>query len=235
MSYCVNCGVELDTSEKICPLCGVEVINPHKPYDEKAIRPYPTRLDPINERINRHFIATILTICIAFPAVICVAINLFMSGRADWSLYVAGALAMVWVFIVPYYLYRKPSFGWMFLPDIVAILLYLLLIAGLTPGVDWYMALGLPLTLLTGGLVLLIGLLIEHKMLRDFAIPAAILIGAGLLTVGTELIVELFIQGRFHLDWSFFVLIPCLALAAVFLTVARRQAIREEIRKRLHI
>ena len=28
MSYCVNCGVELEKSEKACPLCGIEVKNP---------------------------------------------------------------------------------------------------------------------------------------------------------------------------------------------------------------
>ena len=28
MSYCVNCGVELDASAKICPLCNTPVINP---------------------------------------------------------------------------------------------------------------------------------------------------------------------------------------------------------------
>lgn len=235
MSYCVNCGVELDPSEKLCPLCGVEVINPRQPYDEKAVRPYPTRLDPINERINRHFIAAILSICIAFPAVICVTINLIMNGKADWSLYVAGALAMVWVFVVPYYLFRKPSFGWMFLPDIVVILLYLLLIAGMGTDGGWYLTLAMPMTLLTCGLILLIGLLIEYRVLRDFFIPAAILAGIGLLTTGIELIIELYLWGKYLIDWSFFVLIPCLAIAAVFVTIARRQSIREEIRKRLHI
>ena len=28
MSYCVNCGVELDNSVKQCPLCNTMVINP---------------------------------------------------------------------------------------------------------------------------------------------------------------------------------------------------------------
>lgn len=28
MSYCVNCGVELDASASECPLCNTPVINP---------------------------------------------------------------------------------------------------------------------------------------------------------------------------------------------------------------
>ena len=44
MSYCVNCGVELESSEKCCPLCGLEVQNPRQPYDDRIVRPYPRRL-----------------------------------------------------------------------------------------------------------------------------------------------------------------------------------------------
>ena len=34
MSYCVNCGVELDPSAGICPLCHTPVVNPGRPVDE---------------------------------------------------------------------------------------------------------------------------------------------------------------------------------------------------------
>ena len=95
MSYCVNCGVELEKSEKNCPLCGVEVINPARPYDDKAVRPYPKRLDPINARINRQFIASVLSICMAFPAVLCLAINLSLNGSLSWSLYVTDRKSVV--------------------------------------------------------------------------------------------------------------------------------------------
>ena len=33
MSYCVNCGVELDPSAGICPLCHTPVCNPVQPVD----------------------------------------------------------------------------------------------------------------------------------------------------------------------------------------------------------
>ena len=32
MSYCVNCGVELDGSLQACPLCNTQVINPKGVY-----------------------------------------------------------------------------------------------------------------------------------------------------------------------------------------------------------
>lgn len=235
MSYCVNCGVELEKSEKSCPLCGVEVFNPLQPYDEKAIRPYPRRLDPINARINRQFIAAILSICLAFPALLCLAINLSMDGRLTWSLYATGALVLLWTFAAPLYLFRKPSLTVLFLPDVAVVLAYLLLIAVLQQGIDWYLGLALPLVLLTGGLVYLNAALILRRIIRGFAIPAAILISIGLLVMGIELIIEQHLVGTWDLGWSFYVLIPCLAVAMVCLTIARRQSIREEIKKRLHL
>ncbi len=235
MSYCVNCGVELDPSEKACPLCGVEVLNPRQPYDEKIVRPYPSRLDPINARINRQFIATILSICFAFPAVLCVVINMILDSSANWSLYAAGGLGLAWICVVPYYLYARPTFAKLVLPDTLGLLLYLYLIARMQPHEDWYLTLGLPLILLVCGLVFLNGLLISRHLIRGFVIPAAILCSVGALTMGIELITEMHLSHAVHLDWSLFVSIPCLALALICLSVARRQSIREEIRKRLHL
>lgn len=235
MSYCVNCGVELDKSEKNCPLCGVEVLNPRQPYNDRATRPYPKRLDPINERINRRFTAEVLSICLAFPAVFCLMVNIIIDGRTTWSLYAAGALAMVWVLVVPYFLFLKPTIIKVFLPGTLAVLLYLLLIDSLQTGSSWFLSLAMPLTLLSCGLILINLLLISSGAVYGFAIPAVILISAGLQTIGIELIVELYLFGQVQFGWSLFVLIPAVAIAAFFLTVARRQAIREEIRKRLHL
>jgi len=41
MSYCVNCGVELDKTCSVCPLCNTKVINPNQPVDTVSPKPYP--------------------------------------------------------------------------------------------------------------------------------------------------------------------------------------------------
>ncbi len=235
MSYCVNCGVEVIASEKACPLCGVEVQNPRQPFNEKSVRPYPSRLDPINERINRRFTAIIISICMAFPALLCATINFIQSGRLDWSLYVVGALALAWVAVVPYYMTVKPRFIVLFLLDTVALLLVLWLYEWIQGNATWYLTLALPLTLLSCGLILLNGLLIDFRVIRGSVILAIILISVGVLNGGIDMIIGRLFLGVFQLGWSFFVIIPCVAVAAVFLTIARRQAIREEIKRRLHV
>ena len=39
MSYCVNCGVELESSLTECPLCNTPVINPKELFDQKKTSP----------------------------------------------------------------------------------------------------------------------------------------------------------------------------------------------------
>ena len=41
MSYCVNCGVELEASLKACPLCHTPVINPKQIGQPVPPSPYP--------------------------------------------------------------------------------------------------------------------------------------------------------------------------------------------------
>jgi len=41
MSYCVNCGVELDASATKCPLCDTPVYNPKAPEPATQPSPFP--------------------------------------------------------------------------------------------------------------------------------------------------------------------------------------------------
>lgn len=235
MSYCVHCGVELETSERACPLCGTEVCNPRQPFDERARRPYPTQVDPITERINRQFIVAIISILMAFPTLLVLVIDLFYTTGLDWSLIVAGAVAMVWVFVCPGLLLRKPTFLKIAVPSLLAILGFLLLLNRFYFMADWYVHLALPIVLLSGVLTIANGELIARRILRGFVIPAAILGSIGLLVTGIEIVVSLYMNGYVHVQWSLFVLIPCLALAGIALSVARHRTIQDEIRKRLHL
>ena len=45
MSYCVNCGVELDPTARYCPLCHTEVLNPKQPPDPTLPQPFPARIE----------------------------------------------------------------------------------------------------------------------------------------------------------------------------------------------
>jgi len=192
MSYCVNCGVELAPSEKKCPLCGVEVINPAQMAPENPWQPYPHRDDPLIARFNRRFVAAMITIALAFPMAICLAIDYTYSGsgQLSWSLYVAGALIMIWCWLAPSFLYKKARFLPVMLPISSSLLGFLYLVEYLTaPSTRWFVPLALPLVLLLTILASSVTLLARRAVIREFAIPAAILVAAGLMAAGTDLLI----------------------------------------------
>lgn len=236
MSYCVNCGVELAPSEKLCPLCGVEVINPAQPMPDNPWQPYPHRDDPLIERMNRRFIAAVLSIALAFPTAICLAIDYIYVGHLSWSLYVAGALTMLWCWVAPAFLFKKPRFLTVMPPVSISLAAYLYGIEALQPQpVQWFLPFALPLVLWLTALITLLALLGQAKIIQGFAIPASILVAVGLLAAGVDLLISLFLKEGWRLSWSWFVLISCLAVAGLFLVIARRQKIRTEIHRRLHV
>ena len=49
MSYCVNCGVELDASLESCPLCHTPVINLSDLQKFKKTTPYPTQTGQVDK------------------------------------------------------------------------------------------------------------------------------------------------------------------------------------------
>ncbi len=235
MSYCVNCGVELERSEKSCPLCLTEVNNPRQPWTDELPRPYPTLLDPINQRINRRFVGRLISIILLLPALLSIAIDYSSQGRLGWSLYVCGGLLQIWAWLAPFYFWRKPSLDKLYWPAVFVLLAYLYLIDFLQQGPSSFWQLMLPLALLPVLLVYLNLFLIVRRLIRKVLIPACLIFSAGLLCLGLELILNLAAGGPFRLVWSLYVMIPCLVLALAGLNIARRQAILDEIRRRLHL
>lgn len=234
MSYCVQCGVELAPSESQCPLCGVIVQNPRQPYNEKAPKPYPDKPDREQERLSRRFIGGLITIMIALPVALSLLIDWRLNGTFSWSLYVAGALGLIWLAVVPFGLWVQPTYVRIALSVFIGTAFYLYLIARLNHA-DWYWSLALPITVLCATAFLSIGLLIQFAVLRGFLAAGGILTAVGLLAVGIEQVLAWNRLGRTEWRWSLFVLIPCLALAAVSVLAQQRRSWREALYRRLHV
>ena len=96
MSYCVNCGVELDASATKCPLCDTPVYNPKAPEPEKQPSPFPKEKGQV-EVVKRKDLGVLLTVIVLATAVTCGLLNAFVFRSSLWSLAVIG------VGIVGYY------------------------------------------------------------------------------------------------------------------------------------
>ena len=107
MSYCVNCGVELDNSTLKCPLCDTPVINPNILKNQQDPPAFPERIQLPNSSKNKYG-AIIFSILLLIPNIVCIITNLLFTPELLWSIYVVSSSAMFWfLFIFPFIMKRK--------------------------------------------------------------------------------------------------------------------------------
>lgn len=234
MSYCVNCGVELEQSEKRCPLCNVEVINPEAPYDPSLPRPYSPHIVRVQARLERRYLAWIITILVLLAGIVCVVADLVYVGGMTWSVYVVAGLMMAWVLVLlPLMTGIHPVLA--VLLDVCALLAFLYVINMADTSSDWYLTLAMPQVLLYGALALLDVLLWRGRLLKGWQRYGVIVMSIGVALMGLEVLLDLFNDMRVELDWSWFVIIPAFAVGIILFLLERKREVKEEILKRLRV
>ncbi len=154
MSYCVNCGVELDSSAKKCALCGTTVYHPSKKVEKDITAPFSdSPMVPSN--VQKRFIALVVTYILLIPNIVCTLINIFTSPENLWCIYLASSSALLWVLFIAPFLVKKsrPYLLWAF--DTVAVALYIWVFHSQDfGGGKWYFYIALPIVLIVSACVL---------------------------------------------------------------------------------
>ena len=234
MSYCVHCGVELDTTAAACPLCHTPVADPRQPVDTVSPKPFPTERGEVAP-VSRRELALLLSVMLASGSVCCTVLNVLLHAGRAWSLYVTGAALMLWFWLVPPLLRRGLPLPVRLILDGAAVAVYVLLIAVDLDGLGWYRALALPIILLGTACVLFLGLVLGGGR-RSILSTVTLLIGtAGVFLAGVELFVDRFRDGAWRPGWSVVVLAVCAALIIPLVVVRRVPSLREEVRRRFHM
>lgn len=235
MSYCVNCGVELDATAAFCPLCHTKVYNPNQPVDETSPKPFPTERKEVPPASKLQGAILITTILVSV-SVCCGVLNVFFQHQRAWSLYIIGAALMLWVWLVPPLLHhKKDTFRLQLLADILAIAIYVSLIAVDLDGWHWYLHLALPILLLLGAVFLFWGVTMGPGKRSTLSSMALVISSIGVFALGVELFIDRFLHGRWTPSWSLVLLAVCLVLVIPLVVVRRIPALREEARRRFHL
>ena len=232
MSYCVNCGVELSLSEKSCPLCGVQVVNPADPWKAPPKMPYPPNVDGEIKHINKKFGALLIFILMLIPILVSCLCNLMIDGKLTWSLIVTGAVLCAETFILPPIAIKSRSPYLFLLLDFGAVILYLFLISLLTNGLDWYLFLAFPITD-----AVFISVFYIAYIARSKSATLPLKISGFLLVIGCECMVidcmiNFYLHTRISLFWSLIVAVVCALFSILFFILHRRRELLEEIKKR---
>ncbi len=125
--------------------------------DTGSSPPFPTERREVPPA-SKAELAILVSSMLASVAVCCGLLNLVLRSGHIWSLYVIGAAAMLWVWLVPPLLLRTMHLYLRLSADVLAVALYVFLISVDLDGSAWYWHLALPIILLLGAALLFLGL-----------------------------------------------------------------------------
>lgn len=233
MPYCVNCGVEVNAGAAVCPLCQTPVWHPEDAPESAA--PYfptkPAMVEPVVKRAT----AWLVTSMLVSVAVCCGVVNLFFYNERAWSLYIIGAVVMLWIWLVlPMLVRRMPMFFRLTL-DVAAVGIYVYLISIDRNGGVWFRGLALPILANACVVVFVLSYLLRDNR-RSILSTLSLCIGAaGLFVMGVGLAIDLYVVGHWVPGWSLVVLVICVGLIIPLRIIRRVPSLREEVRRRFSL
>ena len=234
MSYCVNCGVELDATAKECVLCNTPVYNPKeigKLTDAKT--PFPKEKGQV-EAVKRKDLGILFSVMMLAIALACGIVNAFMFKGSLWSLAVIGVCGMIWVMLIPALIYVRQPVYLSILWDGMAVAVYLYMLTFLTAGDKWFLGLALPIVALVT-VIAEVFVLCVKKLPKSFLTEMLYTLSAiALLCLGLEILIDLYLSDAVSLFWSAVVVTVCVVLDIMVITMLSLRRLRNAVRRRLH-
>lgn len=233
MSYCVNCGVELDNSVKQCPLCNTMVINPRVTEVRDIENSFPQEKGKVEE-VSRKDMGILLSVVLVATSITCGLLNFLVFNNSTWSFLVIGACFIIWVLFIPVVICRKLSPYTAIFLDGLSIGIYLFLITFVTHSDAWFWGLAMYIVIFIIAVLEIFVLCIRKLPVTFLTVALEIFTMIGTLCLGVEILIDRYIRQEIHLVWSMIVMVVCVILDITFITMLSRKRIRNAVRKRLH-
>ena len=233
MSYCVHCGVELDDAARRCPLCHTPVLDPNRLREGETPPSFPQRREEVLP-VSKKEAGLLLTAMLLSAALCCVVLNLLLGRGRAWSLYVAGAAGMLWIwFALPLFL-RRMGPGLRLTADLAAVGVYVYLISLDLGGAAWFWNLVIPLLAAAEADILVLSLLLRrrHSLLTRFVM---LLCAVAFFALAAEWSIDRYLHDLWSPAWSLVVCAICVSLCIPLMIVRWVPSLREEARRRFHI
>lgn len=212
---CVKCGRPIPAGNAFCGNCGaaapivVEAVDSKPEKKKKGFFRAPGK-------VAKSF-AAIATALMVFPASLCGVIDLLMPRNDGWSLYVIGALAVIWMVSVYPILNVTPAPVTALL-SFFAILSYILFLAGKVGFLERLYKVGVPLMVLLAIFMAIDSALIGSGKLKGLRAFSVISFEAAAYLVAIEAAIDYHVTNAINLRWS--LIIACFFVSAIALAEA---------------
>lgn len=218
MSYCVNCGVELEKGCPACPLCDTPVINPREGHTHTEHLAYPQNIN-IPKSTGKRFTVFFASVVLLIPNIVLAVLDVIF-WNSGISAFIFGASALAWLWLLFPMLWKKPIPLILLQIDAVSLVAYLNLfrIRGNITG--WFEGIALPVVIAVWAVAALF-IIWLRKPRRKVAKAIAATLAANVLSYVTEICINIFISGKFQIGVSLAVTACSIPLIVFFVFLAK--------------
>lgn len=234
MSYCVNCGVELDDSAEKCVLCGTKIINPAKGENEK-LPPAPFSQEVyIPKTVKARFIAGLISVIMLVPNMACFLVNILVFNESLWSVHILSTSFLVWVvFVLPLFKKSKKTyFMWAF--DTLAVGAYTFLMMNAMGASKFYLPCALPIIALISAMVLFYILWVRKKKRSGILKALVICAEVALTFLFAGVLLSVFASVKYAVEIGFIVFICIVAVVGFLAYCYKSEGMRAWLSKKLY-
>lgn len=218
MSYCVNCGVELEKGCPECPLCDTPVINPKEKNIENNKFVYPETIN-IPSSLSKKYWVFLITMIILIPNLVMLILNAMIFDNRVVP-YISGGFAVAWIWFLFPLLWKKLMPMLILGIDALALLTYLYSFEAFSGNTGWFALVALPVVIAMwaiGNSFILLFKKVKNKSIRTAAVLGAI----NIMSFVTEICTSTFYLGRLQITVSLVVTACCLSLMIFFIVLAK--------------
>lgn len=213
MSYCVNCGVELEKGCPSCPLCDTPVINPREIKSDDVKPVYPENLS-IPKSLSKKYWVFVLSLVMLIPNLVLIILNslVFESGVVK---YIVGGFVVAWIWFLFPLLWKKPIPVILLAIDALALLTYLDLFRIYGDDNGWFTSIVLPVVIVLWAICNLF-IFWLRKPRSKALISIAVLGSVSVMSFVIEICMNMFYNGKLQIVISLAVTACCISLMIFF-------------------
>ena len=234
MSYCTNCGVELDEGLVSCPLCGFTSGKKDNTESRDQSEHYPSDIILLYKKESRKHIWELSGVISFSGIAVCTIVDLVIHKSLSWSLFADTSIMASWIWLTLILLAFRKYF--IIVPGLLITLLTTLFLFDLfNPPVNWFYRLGLPITIALFISITIIILLWKVAHFKGFNILAiAFLVLSGFCIV-SEVFIDKYLFNKIDIRWSAIVAVSILPIALVLLFVHYRMKKGKRLDSYFHV
>ena len=232
MSYCVNCGVELEKSCKACPLCDTPVINPKEKPDEKAIPAYPEDVS-IPKSTKKLYISFVFSFAILIPSLVLIILNAFIFGNPVLK-YIISGFVVAWIWFIFPLLWKKPIPSVLVAIDALALMAYFYLYRFGGDDSGWVYGIAMPVVIILWAIVNIFLLWLRKKRSKC-AISVAVLGAINVMTFVSEIAISLFLTNTPQIIVSLVMTACCVSLMIFFIVLEKSKRMKAWLERKFFL